>query len=91
MATKGIILAAGRGSRMGSFTAEKPKCLIEFGGRSLLEWQIRAFEKSGITKVAIVTGYLREKITETFNLTEFYNEKWNSTNMVASLYQADSG
>ena len=90
MATRGIILAAGRGSRMGSLTTEKPKCLLEVAGRSLLEWQIRAFEKSGITKIAIVTGYLREKIIEKFQFTEFYNKNWNKTNMVASLFQADS-
>ena len=90
METKGIILAAGRGSRMGSLTKKKPKCLLEVAGRSLLEWQVRAFEKGGITKIAIVTGYLREKILEKFYLSEFYNKNWNNTNMVSSLFQADS-
>ena len=90
MATRGIILAAGRGSRMGSLTTTKPKCLLEVSGRSLLEWQVRAFEKSGIKKIAVVTGYLREKILEKFHFTEFYNKNWNNTNMVASLFQADS-
>ena len=33
---KGIILAAGRGSRMGVLTDERPKCLTELAGRTLL-------------------------------------------------------
>ena len=38
---KAIILAAGRGSRMGNLTEEKPKCLIDFRGRPLLNWQLK--------------------------------------------------
>jgi choline kinase len=34
---KAIILAAGRGTRMKTLTEEKPKCLVELDGQSLLE------------------------------------------------------
>ena len=54
---KTIILAAGRGSRMGNLTDEKPKCLLEVFGKPLIEHQIEALTKGGIEDIAIVTGY----------------------------------
>jgi len=56
---KAIILAAGRGSRMKKLTSNQPKCLTNLNGKPILDWQLEAFKKSGITEVAIVTGYRR--------------------------------
>jgi choline kinase len=81
---KGIILAAGRGSRMGSLTGSRPKCLVELRGRPLLEWQLQSLRDAGINDIAIVTGYRREMLTG-FGLTEFHNTRWSDTNMVSSL------
>ena len=57
---KAIILAAGRGSRMGNLTDESPKCLVELRARPLLEWQLMAIREAGIDDIAIVNGYKRE-------------------------------
>lgn len=54
---KAIILSAGKGSRLLPLTAERPKCLIELGGRSLLEWQLDALRDSGVAEVVVVTGF----------------------------------
>ena len=54
---KAIILSAGKGSRLLPLTADRPKCLIEFSGKSLLEWQLDALQGSGIEEVVIVTGF----------------------------------
>lgn len=86
---KAIILAAGRGSRMGKHTDNKPKCLTIIKGKPLLYWQIKAIKKSGISEIAIVTGYKRNLIS-TYNLIEFYNNDWKKTNMVESLNRASS-
>ena len=43
---RAIILAAGRGSRMGDLTEEYPKCLTQFAGRTLLEWQLSAMSNT---------------------------------------------
>lgn len=85
--TKAIILAAGRGSRMKELTSNKPKCLTEVFGKSLLEHQIHSLNKAGITEVGIVTGYMRESLL-VYGLHEFYNPMWASTNMVTSLSKA---
>ena len=81
---KAIILAAGRGSRMQHMTNNRPKCLVELRGRSLLEWQLNALQEAGINEVAIVTGYKREMLASD-DLVEFYNSRWAETNMVSSL------
>ena len=56
--TKAIIIAAGRGRRLMPYTDQMPKCLVPVAGRSILGWQLRAFELAGIEEVVIIRGYL---------------------------------
>lgn len=86
---KAIILAAGRGSRMKTLTDERPKCLTELRGRTLLDWQLAALRGAGIAEIAIVTGYRREMLGDR-GLVEFYNPRWAETNMVSSLACAEA-
>jgi choline kinase len=86
---KAIILAAGRGSRMKSLTDERPKCMVELRGRSLLDWQLEALRSAGIREIAIVTGYKRELLANQ-GLIEFHNPRWAQTNMVSSLACAEA-
>lgn len=60
---KAIILSAGKGSRLHPLTDDQPKCLLEFSGKSLLEWQLDALEASGIGEVVVVTGF-RDDLVE---------------------------
>jgi choline kinase len=60
--TTAIILAAGIGSRLRPHTDDRPKCLIDINGRTLLERTLGAIIDSGIPHCAIVTGYLQEQI-----------------------------
>jgi choline kinase len=83
----GIILAAGRGSRMKCATDDHPKCLTELGGKPLLAWQISALQDSGVYSLAIVTGYLAETLHSN-NYITFHNADWSKTNMVMSLVTA---
>lgn len=80
---KGIILAAGRGSRMGALTSDQPKCMTVLGGKTLVQHQLESLAAGGASEQAIVRGYL----AETFELpvTYFENPRWAETNMVASL------
>ena len=81
--TQAVILAAGRGSRLGDLTEAKPKCLTELAGRTLLAWQLDALRAAGIADIAIVTGY-RPNLLEGMGCTTFHNHRWDKTNMVAS-------
>jgi choline kinase len=58
---KAIIYAAGRGTRLQSDSA---KILLEFGGRTLLEWHALRLREAGVREVVLVTGHLREQIAE---------------------------
>ena len=72
---------------MKNLTDEIPKCMLEFRGKPLIEWQLASLRSAGINEIGIVTGYKKE-ITESFGLSCFHNEKWSDTNMLYSLYQA---
>ena len=82
-----IILAAGKGERLRPLTDDKPKCMVELFGKSILEWQIEKFQKFGINDITIITGYKSESINHPkFNLLK--NPKFDSTNMVETLFCA---
>lgn len=60
----GVILAAGMAKRLRPLTDTKPKCLLEVGGKSLLQRTVDAMASAGISEFLIVTGYLTEMIRE---------------------------
>ena len=60
-----IILAAGRGNRLADFNPDgRPKCLLEFGGRSLLARQLDSLFQAGIRHVTLVVGYEADSIID---------------------------
>ena len=62
MIDRAIILSAGQGSRLLPLTADRPKCLIDFSGKSLLAWQIDALFHNGVTEIHVVTGFKTEMV-----------------------------
>ena len=85
---RALILAAGRGSRMGELTNDQPKCLTEYQGRSLLDWQMDALKKAQISNITIVGGYRYEMLTN-HDAAMVVNTRWAETNMVGSMLCAD--
>ena len=85
-----IILAAGRGRRLGSLTADRPKCLLEVGGATLIEHQLQALRAEGIEKVVAVVGYQAEAIRKQINGRAqcLVNQQHASTNSLYSLWLA---
>lgn len=59
---KAMILAAGRGKRMGALTEKTPKPLLKVGEYTLIEWQILRLRDSGFAEIVINLGYLGEQI-----------------------------
>ena len=84
---KAIILAAGRGSRMGTRTADGPKCLTVLAERPLLNWQCEALLGAGVEQVGVVRGYRADRIAVP-GAEYFENPRWEQTNMVQSLRAA---
>ena len=82
-----IILAAGRGSRMGDLTKYKPKGLIGPPGCTTVESQLKNLNKVGVDEIIIVTGYLAKDFDQ-LNIHTIFNGEWNSSNMVYSLSKA---
>jgi choline kinase len=84
---RGLILAAGRGSRMGVLGDERPKCLVELEGRPLLERQVAALRRGGAESIGVVRGYRADRL-QFPHLAYFDNPRWAETNMVMSLAAA---
>jgi choline kinase len=64
MIERAIILSAGQGSRLLPLTAERPKCLIDFSGQTLLAWQVQMLFESGVTRIDVVTGFMTGMVEE---------------------------
>jgi choline kinase len=61
---KAIILAAGVGKRIGAATGNRPKCLLEFGGRSLLVRYLDALLAVGVKSAVLVVGHRQDLIRD---------------------------
>ena len=61
---KAIILSAGQGSRLGHLVDNRPKCLIDFSGRTLLDRQLDTLEANGVHEAVVVTGFHDELVDE---------------------------
>lgn len=62
--TNAILLSAGQGRRLSPLTDDRPKCTVDIGGRSLVEWQVRSLIDCGVTEISIVTGFRADQIRD---------------------------
>ena len=93
---KAIILAAGTASRLRPLTLHTPKSLLKVGERTLLQRSMDALVANGIREFCIVTGYLHEMIEDfvrqtygdSISVTFIYNEVYETTNNIYSLWLA---
>ncbi|MBW1888540.1 MAG: aminotransferase class I/II-fold pyridoxal phosphate-dependent enzyme [Deltaproteobacteria bacterium] len=92
---KAIILAAGKGSRLGPFTEHTPKCLAPINGVPILINMLTHLADVGVEETVIVVGYLKEKIYakvgNSFNkmkITYIESDQYETTNNIYSLWLA---
>ena len=82
-----LILASGKGSRLGYLTKSNPKCLLQINGKKIIEYLEPSFNQ--FTKVIVSTGFKKEKI-ENFltnkNIHFVHNKNYENTNMVYSMF-----
>lgn len=89
---KALILAAGFGSRLMPLTQNTPKCLVEYKGAKILDYELKALREAGIGEIGIVGGYLFDTIKEYASgqgICHIYqNTNFARTNMVTTLFCA---
>ena len=92
---KAIILSAGQGSRLGHLVDDKPKCLIDFSGRTLLDWQLDMLAANGIGEAVVVTGFHDELVNDAIArrsggpaVRTIYNPFYKVADNTGSLYMA---
>ncbi len=87
---RAVILAAGRGTRLGDAAASLPKCLVPVGGRPLIHHQLDALSAAGIGPALVVVGYQADRVRESVGgRAEFLlNPRFASTNSLASFLLA---
>ena len=87
---RAIILAAGKGGRLNGTAEERPKCLVEVGGISLLERQVNALQDAGVDDIAIVVGCQAERVRQACGkqITYVENTRYAQTNSLYSLWMA---
>ena len=61
---KGVILAAGRGTRLFANNGTSHKVLLEVGGQPIIDYALESYRSVGVTDLAIVVGHRREKIRD---------------------------
>jgi len=90
-----LILAAGTGSRLGKYTKENTKCMLEINGKTLIKHALDKINNVGITKLILVVGYKKDNLishvgTKYKNVLIEYveNPMYNKTNNIYSLFLA---
>ena len=91
----GVILAAGMAKRLRPLTDTKPKCLLEVGGKTLLQRTVDAMAATGITEFVVVTGYranmIRDFLTihySLFTIHFLHTADYEHNNNIYSLWMA---
>ena len=86
--TKAIILAAGTSRRMMDLTKDRPKCMLELGGKTILKRQIECLEKCGVKDIVVVRGYKKRKINYP-GIRYVSNPNFKENNALGSLMAAN--
>lgn len=93
---KALILNSGKGTRMGHFTSQHPKCMTEIQGKeTILSRQLRLLSEAGVTQVVITTGPFEEALVSyctslelPLSYTFVHNDQYMDTNYIYSIYLA---
>jgi histidinol-phosphate/aromatic aminotransferase/cobyric acid decarboxylase-like protein/choline kinase len=90
-----LILAAGTGSRLGKYTKENTKCMLEINGETLIKQALEKLNNVGITKLILVVGYKKDNLIsylgnqyKNVKIEYIENPIYNKTNNIYSLYLA---
>jgi len=86
-----IILSAGKGERLRPLTNDRPKCMVEFKDKPIIDYILDVAKELKIDNTGVICGYKADVLKNHLkdrNITFFTNENYNSTNMVSTLFCA---
>ena len=86
---KAIIIAAGVDTRLMPLTEDKPKCMLDVNGKTILQRQIEIFKQCGIDDVVVVRGYKKKSINYP-GLRYYYNPNYRTNHVLGSLFSAET-
>ena len=86
--TKCLIVAAGLGSRLKGHTENNPKCMLDFGGKTLLQRQLTSYKKNGINDISLIRGYKKKKINYK-GIKYFDNDDFKNNNILNSIFYGE--
>ena len=84
---KGVVIAAGRGGRMGRLTDSRPKCMLPIAGRPLIEHTIENLRLVGCTQIIVIVGYQAGAV-DVGNVQYVLNEDFADNNILHSFMKA---
>jgi len=84
---RAVIIAAGSGKSLLPLTEDRPKCMLDIKGRSILERQIDTLRTCGIHDVVVVRGYRKDRVTLS-GVRYYDNDRYEETGELASLFAA---
>ncbi len=85
---KALIVAAGLGSRLKKHTQYLPKCMLDFGGKTLLQHQLSSYKKNGINNISLIRGFQKEKIN--YKGIKYYeNNDYKNNNILNSIFYGE--
>jgi L-glutamine-phosphate cytidylyltransferase len=85
---KVILLVAGEGNRLRPYTLDRPKCMVEIDGISLIDRQLAVLKKEGLEDIVMIGGYKAEMLRR-YGIKLKINPRYYETNMVWTLFCAE--
>src|SRR5207302_5929762 len=76
------------GRRLSPYTDDRPKCLVEINGKSILARQVDAYRAAGVDEIVIVRGYMKDKI-QLPGARYYENDAFRDNNILVSLFYAE--
>ncbi len=89
---KAIVIAGGMGKRLAPYTDDRPKCLVEINGKSILARQLTAYRGAGVNELVVVRGYQKARLAPPLIPTgtrTYDNDRFATTNVLTSLFCAE--
>ena len=85
---KVILLVAGEGKRLRPYTLDRPKCMVEIDGISLIDRQLSVLRAEGLDNIVMVGGYKSEMLKRE-GVKLKLNPRYYETNMVWTMFCAE--